>query len=163
MRVVDQSTLLALVEQAEHASRRRMNLNLHDAPEDPIQRLFNAIEPQSYVRPHCHIDPVRWELMLAIRGACAVLTFEPDGVVSGRAELVAGGDSVAVQLQPGTWHSVVAMQPGTVFFEVKQGPYIKPAPEAFASWAPPEGAPQCPAFVDWYRCAVPGDRPPALL
>ncbi|MGA7800841.1 MAG: WbuC family cupin fold metalloprotein, partial [Gammaproteobacteria bacterium] len=101
MRVIDQSMLLALVERAEQAPRRRMNLNLHDAPEDPVQRLFNAIEPDSYVRPHRHVEPARWELMLAVRGACALLAFEDDGVVSERLELVAGGGCLGAELPPG--------------------------------------------------------------
>jgi len=162
MRLIDQSMLLALVERAEQAPRRRINLNFHPTSDDPVQRLFNAIEPDSYVRPHRHVDPVRWELMLAVRGACALLAFEENGTVSERVDLTAGGACLGAELPPGAWHTLVALEPGTVFFEVKQGPYLKPAPEAFAAWAPPEGDPRCPAFVDWYRRARPGDRPPSL-
>jgi cupin fold WbuC family metalloprotein len=42
-----------------------MNYNFHQA-EDCLQRFLNAIEPESYIRPHRHINPEREEIFLLI-------------------------------------------------------------------------------------------------
>ena len=36
----------------------------------------------------------------------------------------------------GTWHSIIALEPGTVIFEIKSGPYKPLPPEDIAPWAP---------------------------
>jgi len=162
MKVLDQSLLRVLATQADQSPRRRANHNLHPQLDDPVQRLFNVLEPDSYIRPHRHADPLRWELFLVLRGACVVLTFGDDGRVRERSDLSAAGPLFGVELEPGVWHALAAFEPGTAIFEIKQGPYVKPPPEAFAVWAPPEGDPRCPAFVEWYRSARPGDLPPAI-
>ena len=46
--------LIALRAEAAASPRRRKNFNLHASPDDPIQRLCNAFEPGTYVRPHRH-------------------------------------------------------------------------------------------------------------
>jgi cupin fold WbuC family metalloprotein len=52
MRIVTRADLAALVIEAQNAPRQRTNLNLHPAFTDPVQRLLNAFEPGTYVRPH---------------------------------------------------------------------------------------------------------------
>lgn len=50
-----------------------------------------------------------------------------------------------VAIEPGSYvphgmfHSVLALEPGTVIFEAKAGPYVPIAPEERATWAPAEG------------------------
>ncbi|MEK7261899.1 MAG: WbuC family cupin fold metalloprotein, partial [Pseudomonadota bacterium] len=67
--------LIALRAEAAASPRRRKNFNLHASPDDPIQRLCNAFEPGTYVRPHRHAAGGVWELFLVLSGAAAVLTF----------------------------------------------------------------------------------------
>lgn len=43
-----------LVTQAKNSPRLRQYSNIHLDYADPCQRLFNSIEPGSYIRPHCH-------------------------------------------------------------------------------------------------------------
>ena len=154
------SDLHALVREAAADPRRRKNLNLHPAHDDPIQRLFNALEPDSYVRPHRHARADVWELLIAVRGRFAALSFDSEGRVSNRVEFGSDGDNLGVELPPGSWHAVVSLAPGSVFFEVKPGPYDPVTDKDFAAWAPVEGHPAAPRFVEWYRQAVPGDCPP---
>ena len=56
---------------------------MHESYEDPCQRLFNAIEPGSYIRPHRHATDPRDELLIAVRGLMALVTFDNDGKVIG--------------------------------------------------------------------------------
>ncbi len=154
---LDRAALDALSVQARQAPRRRVHRNLHATPDDPVNRLAIAIEPGSYVRPHRH--PARGELLLAVRGAIDVLLFDDGGALAARHRLA--GDATAVlELPAGTCHTLHALEPGSVFFEVKRGPY-EPTGSAYAHWAPEEGSPQVTEFLGWLARARPGDRYPA--
>ncbi len=124
--------------QADAAPRGRLNRNLHEM-DDPVHRLLNAIEPGSWVRPHRHLDPPRSETVLVVAGALGVVVFDDAGTVAEVVKLEAGGATFGVDLSAGTWHGLVALEPGTVFFETKPGPYVAPAPPDWAPWAPAEG------------------------
>ena len=134
------SGLLELSKQAAATPRRRLNRNLHEM-DDPVHRLLNAIEPGSWVRPHRHLDPPRSETVVVVAGALGVVLFDEDGAVKEAVKLEAGGGTFGVDLDAGAWHGLVALVPGTVFFETKPGPYVAPAPPDWAPWAPAEGEP----------------------
>lgn len=69
-------TLRGLSTEAARSPRRRKNLNVHPVLEDPVQRLFNALEPGTYACPHRHARDNGWELMVVVRGAFALLCFD---------------------------------------------------------------------------------------
>ncbi len=71
-----------LTEQAKTNDRLRQHRNIHQSFQDPCQRLFNAIEPGSYIRPHRHASDPRDELLVAIRGLMALITFDDNGTVT---------------------------------------------------------------------------------
>jgi cupin fold WbuC family metalloprotein len=160
MRTISARDLTELSAQAASRPRRRANLNLHPTLDDPIQRFFNAVEPGTYVRPHRHTEPGRWEVFVALRGRAAVLTFDPSGRVTERVEIAPEGPDVAVEVEPGAWHTVLCRAPATVLFELKPGPYVPLEDKSFALWAPPEGGTVAMEFVRWAQGAVPGDGPP---
>ena len=47
----DKTLFENLKAQADRSSRRRAHLNVHNNYQDPVQRLFIAMMPDSYVRP----------------------------------------------------------------------------------------------------------------
>lgn len=153
MKTLNVAQLAQLSAEAQAAPRRRKNLNLHDQLEDPIQRLCNALEPGTYIRPHRHPDGV-WETFVLLSGACSILLFDAEGRVEQRVDLEIGG-TVAAEIPAGAWHGVTAGQPGTVVLEVKPGPYV---PGSFAPWAPEEGAPDAARCLRWLETARPGQR-----
>jgi cupin fold WbuC family metalloprotein len=135
---LDRTALHRLSEEAASSPRLRRNLNLH-LMEDPVHRLFNAIEPGSYIRPHRHLHPPKTETMVAVAGKLGFLSFGSDGTVDERILLEAAGDLFGVDVPPGVWHSFVSLAPGTVVFEAKAGPYAPPGEHDMAAWAPPDG------------------------
>ena len=137
--IVSQSLLDTVSQAAVKSARRRMNRNFHDTDEAPCQRLINAIEPGSYIQPHRHLDPNKEESMIVLRGILGVVFFDDAGQVSGVVKLIPGGENVAVNIPVGSYHSVLGLEPGTVFFEAKAGPYRPLSPEEKAPWAPGEG------------------------
>lgn len=133
-----------LVQQASLVPRLRRNHNFH-RDEDVVQRMLNAIEPGSYVRPHRHFDPPKTETFLVLRGKLAVLIFDEQGKpldILRLDERVKG-----IDIKPGVWHSIVALEPGTVIFEVKTGPYIQATDKDFATWAPAENTAEAPVYL----------------
>lgn len=161
MNRVDAARLDALTEAARACPRQRLNDNLHAGAEDTVQRLCIAIEPGSYVRPHRH-DAGRFELFVALRGRLVMLTFADDGTVLSRDEMTPEGALPVVEIPGGTWHAVAALEPGSLFLEVKQGPYRPLDDKNFAAWAPVEGVDEAVRMADWLAQAQPGERPSVL-
>lgn len=144
---IDNAILDRLSHAAAAGERRRQNLNLHADYDDPCQRLFNAVEPGSYIRPHRHADPPKPECFVAVRGRFRLLIFGEDGVVCESIELAPAGPVVAVDVPAGAWHTIVALEPGSIFFETKPGPYVPLTDKDFAPWAPVEGSEQAGAYL----------------
>lgn len=157
MLALDQAALEALSEQARGSPRLRAHRNLHPSLDDPVNRLAIAIEPGSYVRPHCH--PQRFELLIAVRGAVEVLAFDDDGTLLAR-QLLAAAATPVIEMPPNTWHTLRSLATGSVFFEVKQG-LFEPAGARFAPWAPLEQADGVGRWLAWFGTASIGERPAA--
>lgn len=145
MKIFDDFLFTKLQAQAQLSPRLRQHHNIHVAQEDPCQRLFNAIEPNSYIRPHRHITDPKHELLVAVRGKMALLTFDDRGAVK---EIVRFGTSqyplnttVGIEVPPDVWHTVIALETGSVLLEVKPGPFDPLQPKDLAPWAPSEGSP----------------------
>lgn len=136
-----------LTAEARNHPRRRKNFNLHPSDGFCCHRLLNAVEPGSYVAPHCHLDPAKDESMIILRGCLGIVTFDAAGNVTDRQLLRPGGDTVAVDLPHGSFHSIVSLESGTVFFEAKAGPYLPLAAAEKAGWAPAEGDPGAVAYL----------------
>lgn len=140
-----------LVEEAAGSPRLRQHRNIHSDYADPCQRLFNAIEPDSYIQPHRHGVVPRAELMIAVRGMLALVLFNDAGdvvdAITFGSGVEAGGANVAVETPPHCWHTVVALSPGSVLIEVKAGPFDPTQPKELAPWAPTEGADAASAYL----------------
>jgi cupin fold WbuC family metalloprotein len=146
-RLITPADLDALSREADSNRRRRLNLNLHGDSTDPCQRLFNAVEPGSYIRPHRHSDPPKAESFVAVRGRFTLLLFDDAGKVTERIELAPCGPVAAVDIPAGVWHSILALEPGSIFFEAKPGPYAPLTDSDIASWAPAEGSQEVAGYL----------------
>lgn len=151
MKRITRQQLETLSRQAAESARGRANWNLHPSLADPTQRFCNAMEPGTYVRPHRHQAPGRWELFLALTGEAQVVTFSEKGGLLARVTIGADGPDYGIEIPEGVWHTVASLQPGTVLFELKPGPYIPLTDKDFAPWAPTEGHSTCPQFERWFR------------
>lgn len=147
MKIFDETRLAQLSAEALAAPRKRKNLNIHPSDDFCCHRLFNAIEPGSYIRPHRHLDTTKDETFVIISGALGVVLFDDDGAMDESVVLTAGGPIFAVDIPHGRFHSAVSLEPGTIFFESKAGPYLPLAVEEIANWAPAEGAPDVHEYL----------------
>ena len=150
MKIIDQKLLDQLSAQAAENPRLRKNFNIHTSDDFCCHRLFNAIEPHSYIRPHRHLDPVKDETFVIIRGKLGVIMFDEEGEVLEKA-VIDAGDVSAVDIPHGHFHTAVSMEPGTIFFEAKAGPYLPLTDREKAHWAPEEGTPEAAAYLESLR------------
>lgn len=135
MNRVDDARLQRVIAAARRSPRLRMNDNLHQM-QDGIHRLLNATEPDTYVRPHRHAQPAVTETLCVLAGRGAILIFDDRGECVERAVLSSTGGCRVAEIPPATWHTLIALESGTVWFEVKAGPYVPIPAEDFAAWAP---------------------------
>lgn len=146
--IIDTALFDSITAQAAAAPRRRKNHNFHGSNDAPCHRLLNAIEPDSYVPPHRHAAADKDETILAVRGKLGMVFFDEDGKVTSQTVIQPGGPAVAVDIPHGTYHTVVALAAGSVFFEAKAGPYQPLTAEERATWAPEENAAEAAAYLE---------------
>lgn len=121
MPLLDYSLLDQITSQAVESVRKRMNYNLHENLDAKAQRLFNALEPGTVLPVHRHKDTD--ETYIIVRGKLMVKTYDSDFNMLENYTLEAGTENFGAHILKGTWHTIEVLQPGTVIFEVKDGPY----------------------------------------
>ncbi|HAH56525.1 MAG TPA: cupin fold metalloprotein, WbuC family [Bacteroidales bacterium] len=145
---IDHNLIESISLQAKQSPRKRMNHNFHSGPEDTLQRMLNAMEPGTYIQPHKHENPDKREVFFALKGTLCIVEFEDDGRVRDYTLLTPGGHCSGAEIPERTFHTVVSLEPGSVAYEIKNGPYVPIEDKNFASWAPAENSPHA-AF--WLR------------
>lgn len=111
-----------LTTKAKASPRLRMNYDLRNSPEDQSQRMLNAIEPGSHLPIHRHRNSS--ETVVCLRGRLVEEFYDDlDRICTEIIELSPNGPIVAVNIPIGQWHTVQALESGTVILEVKDGPY----------------------------------------
>ena len=144
MKIFSHSYFQNLLASAAQSKRFRMHANVHNAHSDPCQKLFNAINLDSYIRPHRHALDPKDECLIAIKGFFAFIIFSDHGAVE--SITLFGGEkysesfSIAsgLEISAGTWHTVVALLDESILFEAKSGPFDPASAKEFAPWAPEE-------------------------
>lgn len=124
--------------EAKENIRKRKHFNFHLTYQDPVQRLVNAFEPDSYFRPHNHSDTGIIEILILLKGSFVVVIFNDEGEIIDYALLSKNSGCYAVELMPNDWHSTIALEPYTVMYEVKQGPFDETRAKVFAPWSAEE-------------------------
>lgn len=152
--IVDRKLIDSLVDAARRAPRLRANHNFHADAAAPAQRLLIAIEPGSYVVPHRHHAPDKQETLIVLRGSLGVVLFDAAGRVERSLVLRPDDEILGIDLPAGIYHTALALETGTVFFEAKAGPYVPLTDVERAPWAPAEGDPEVPAYLSRLRLGL---------
>lgn len=124
---ITQVLLDSLTEQAKASPRLRMNMDLRNSAEDQSQRMLNAIEPGSPMPIHRHQKTS--ETVVCLRGRLVWEFYdELERICTERIELSPNGPIVALNVPQGQWHTVKALESGSVIIECKNGPYEPQSP-----------------------------------
>ena len=139
MKLINKKLLDETTEKAKQSPRLRMNYNFHEMLDDPINRLINAMEPGTYLRPHRHLNPDKNEVFLLLRGKAALFLFDDDGNITEQVILDPENGVYGGEIPCDVWHTLLVLESGSVVYEVKQGPFAPLSPENMASWSPEAG------------------------
>jgi cupin fold WbuC family metalloprotein len=143
---INEALISQVSQKAKASPRLRMNHNFHTDLSDTLQRMLNAMEPGTYVRPHRHQDPDKREVFIIFRGAAVVIEFDDKGNITDHIVLDASKGNYAVEIAERTWHTIISLKKNSVLFEFKDGPYTAITDKDFAPWAPAEGQPGTAEF-----------------
>ena len=119
---ITQALLDDLTAKAKASPRLRMNLDLRTSAEDQSQRMLNAIEPGSELPIHRHKHTS--ETVVCLRGRLVWEFYdELERICTETIELSPNGQVVALNVPAGQWHTVRALESGSVILEMKDGAY----------------------------------------
>ena len=141
---LNEELMARAIDGSQKSPRKRVILPLHKESGALLQRMLNAIQPGSYIRPHRHGNQ-RGESIVVLKGRLLFHVFSEAGSLEKSYELSAGS---ALDMEGGVWHSFQALEPDTVLFEVKPGPYNAETDKEFALWAPEEFSKEAEAYVE---------------
>lgn len=115
--ILDETTINAI-----RSPRLRMNYNLHNSFEDSVQRMFNALEPDTQIPIARHSKSS--ETLIMLRGRLRVLIFDDDKNIIEDVVIAPNSENFGYHIPMGTWHKVESLESGTICFETREGPYI---------------------------------------
>jgi cupin fold WbuC family metalloprotein len=119
---ISQAILDDLTAKAKASPRLRMNLDLRNSAEDQSQRMLNAIEPGSELPIHRHKHTS--ETVVCLRGRLVWEFYdELERICTDTIELSPNGQVVALNVPASQWHTVRALESGSVILEMKDGAY----------------------------------------
>ena len=120
--VIDKVLLDQVSAQARESHRLRMNYNFHQSLEDKCHRFLNAVEPGTVVPIHRH--PTKDESFVVLRGRVRSTTYNDDGTVIESVVLSQEDGCFGVDIPKNVWHNLEAIEPNSVIFECKEGPFV---------------------------------------
>ena len=121
--VIDTELLDKVSEQAKASPRLRKNYNFHHSLDEKCHRFLNAVEPGTEVPIHHH--PTKDETFVILRGKVRVTTHNDDGAIIEDVVLCAEKGRYGVNIPKGVWHTIEALEPDSVIFECKEGPFVE--------------------------------------
>ena len=130
--IITKAILDELTAQAKASPRLRMNMDLRNGPEDGSQLMLNAIEPGSPLPIHRH----KYTSVTAVclRGWFVEEFYdELERICTDAIELTPGGPNFLINIPAGQWHTVRALESGSVLLECKDGKYEPLGPEDILS------------------------------
>ena len=119
---ITQAILDDLTVKAKASPRRRMNMDLRNSIDDQSQRMLNAIEPESVVPIHRHQKSS--ETVVCLRGRVVEEYYDEQGrICTETIELTPNGQTVALNIPAGQWHTLRSLESGSVIMEMKDGKF----------------------------------------
>lgn len=122
VRIINKDLLDEVSVHAKASPRLRMNFNFHQSLEDKCHRMLNAVEPGTDIPIHRHPD--KDESFVILRGKVRSTTYNDDGSVIDSVVLSQEDGIYGVDIPKGVWYKLESLEPGSVIFECKEGPYV---------------------------------------
>ena len=122
MKIIDDTLLNRVAEEAKKSPRLRMNYNFHESLQDKCHRFLNALEPGTQIPVHHH--PTKAETFVILKGKVRVSTYNDDGEVLESTIISHDTGVYGVDIPKNVWHSLECLEP-SVLQECKEGPFVE--------------------------------------
>lgn len=122
MKIIDSQLLDSVTDKAKESPRLRMNYNFHQSLDDKCHRFLNAMEVGTVVPIHHHMT--KDETIVILKGRIRVRTYNDAGEILEDIILNHQDGVYGVDIPKNVWHDVECLAPGSVLFEVKEGPFV---------------------------------------
>lgn len=136
------------VEGSRNSVRKRIILPIHRKQEAEVQRMINFLQPGTYIRPHKHPLQHATESIVLLQGSIRFFTFDDDGNRHTSRIIASNPFPGMIDIEPNVWHSFIVIEPDTILFECKKGPYNAETDKVFAEWSPSEGSEQAEKWIE---------------
>ena len=123
MKTIDKNLLDEVTRRAQSSPRLRMNYNFHQSLDEKCHRMLNAVEPGTDIPIHRH--PTKDESFVVLRGKVRSTTYNDDGSVIESVVLSQEDGIYGVNIPKGVWHKLESLEPNSVIFECKEGPFVE--------------------------------------
>lgn len=133
--------LKAAVNDSTHG---RVRINVHGDDEDLLHEMFIAMRPDSYIRPHKHLN--KSEAFHLVYGAVDVVIFDDNGAIIDIVKLSATGpEAFYYRLSKPAFHTLLIQSDLLVIHEITNGPFRREA-TVLAPFAPTEGTTEAATY-----------------
>ncbi|MCR4602528.1 MAG: WbuC family cupin fold metalloprotein [Prevotella sp.] len=122
MKIIDDSLLSRVSEQARQSPRLRMNYNFHQSLDDKCHRFLNALEPGTKIPVHHH--PTKAETFVILKGKVRVSIYNDDGEMIDSCVISQQDGNYGVDIASNVWHGLECLEP-SVLLECKEGPFVE--------------------------------------
>ena len=136
-----------LLAQSRESPRKRILQKLHTSHDATSHRMFNAMQPGTYIMPHRHTNPPKDETILVMAGSMLFIQFTDDGKIESTILLQPGTENFGIDVAPHVYHTFIPLKPDTLIFETKTGPYEQLSDKDIPDWAPREGSPEAEPYL----------------
>ena len=108
MKIIDESLLTQLADEAKKSPRLRKNYNFHQSLQDKCHRFLNAKD----------------ETFVILKGKVRVSTYNDDGELIETCVISQENGIYGVDIPKNVWHGVECLEP-SVLLECKEGPFVE--------------------------------------
>lgn len=122
MKIIDESLLTQLADDAKKSPRLRKNYNFHQSLQDKCHRFLNALEPGTEIPVHHH--PTKDETFVILKGKVRVSTYNDDGELIETCVISQECGIYGVDIPKNVWHGVECLEP-SILLECKEGPFVE--------------------------------------
>jgi len=122
MKIIDDSLLTQVAEEARKSPRLRMNYNFHQSLDDKCHRFLNALEPGTFIPVHHHPD--KDETFVILKGKVRVTTYNDKGEIVESCVISQESGLYGVDISKNVWHGLECLEP-SVLLECKAGPFVE--------------------------------------
>lgn len=122
MKIIDESLLTQLADEAKKSPRLRKNYNFHQSLQDKCHRFLNALEPGTEIPVHHHTT--KDETFVILKGKVRVSTYDDDGELIEKCVISQESGIYGVDIPKNVWHGVECLEP-SILLECKEGPFVE--------------------------------------